>query len=86
MPEEHELIELLKKVRWDLDALRAKTSEAIRMVSALDLPDTTLHECPKCHARFPGKLSLAEHVYLSHEGPEPEHWKEAERLAAQEAD
>lgn len=86
MPEEHELLVLAKKLRWDLDALRAKTSELIRALAAADLPDPTQRECEKCHAVLSGKLSLAEHVYLSHDGPEPEHWKEAERLAAQEAD
>ena len=86
MPEEHELIVLLKKLRLDLDADRAKLSEAIRMAAALDLPDPTEHKCPSCGAGFKGNLSLTEHAYLSHDGPEPEHWKEAERLAAQEAD
>jgi len=85
MSEEHELIVLAKKIRWDLDATRAKTSELIRQLSEMDLPEPSQRKCEKCGATLAGKLSLAEHVYLSHEGPEPEHWLRAEELADEPA-
>ena len=82
MPEqEYDLITLLKKHRLDLDAMRARTSEMIRLVADLDLPDPTEHKCPKCSLTFRGGLALAEHVYISHEGPVPPHWERAEELA-----
>lgn len=85
-PQEHELLVLARKLRYDLTGMQVKVSELIRALAALDLPEPSQGECEKCHTLFSGKLSLAEHIYLSHDGPEPEHWKEAERLAAQEAD
>lgn len=85
MTEDHELIALVKKLRYDLTGMQGKVSELLRALAALDLPEPSQRECEKCHAMFPGKLSLAEHVYLSHEGPEPEHWLEAERQADEAA-
>lgn len=85
MPEEHELLVLAKKMRLDMDALRAKQSELIRALAALDLP-TEKFECLVCKARFKGNLALSEHVYLSHDGAEPEHWLKAEELADEPAE
>jgi hypothetical protein len=85
MSEEHELMATLKKLRYDLTSMQVKVSEAIRFAASLDLPAPSQRTCEKCSAVFPGKLSLAEHVYLSHGGPEPEHWLEAERRASEVA-
>lgn len=83
MSEEHELLEGLKKLRYDLTGMQVKVSELLRLAASLDLPDQKKWACPVCHAVFPGKHSFAEHKYLSHGGPEPEHWLEAERKAGE---
>ena len=84
MSDDPELITLLKKLRYDLTGMQVKVSEALRMVAALDLAPAVEHRCPHCSLVLREKLALAEHVYVSHEGPEPEHWKEAERLAEED--
>lgn len=83
MSEEHEIITLFRKVQLDLRDALVKMGELQRMVAALDLPDPTERTCDGCGATFKGPLSLAEHEYLSHDGPVPEHWLEAERLAGE---
>lgn len=86
MSEEPELIALLKKMRFDLTAMQVKLSEALRMAADANLPEPKEHACVQCGVSFRGELALAEHHYISHSGDVPEHWKEAERLAAQEAE
>lgn len=86
MSEEHPILVLLRKVQLDLRDAQVKMQELQRAVVDLDLPDALDCSCARCGAGFKGPLSLSEHVYLSHDGEVPEHWKEAERLAAQEAE
>lgn len=72
--------ELLKKIRYDLTAAQAKLTDAMNNISQLDIGDDSVR-CPNCNTRFRGALSLAEHLHLSHDGPLPAHWEQAERLA-----
>lgn len=81
MPD-HEILELARKIRYDLTALQAKTSELLTMAARLEAPDATSVTCPHCGLRFKGPRTLAEHVYQLHDGPEPEHWLQAEERAA----
>lgn len=81
---EHELLVNAKELRKELTGIQVRISELIRGLAALDLP-TEKFDCPTCGAGFSGKLSLSEHIYLSHGGPEPEHWLEAERKADEAA-
>lgn len=81
LAKEHELVEALKRIRYDLTACQAKLSDALKMCADLNLAPPEVSECPMCGARTRGPLSLAEHMYLSHDGPEPQHWIEAERIA-----
>ena len=37
-----------------------------------------IHTCPKCRLPFKAKTLLDEHVYTSHDGPEPAHWQALE--------
>lgn len=76
-----ELIIVLKKIRYDLTDLQVKVGEALRQAAALRLPAPMHFECCDCHIEFRSASKLAEHVYHSHDGPLPEHWLEAERLA-----
>lgn len=80
MPEEPDLIVLLKKMRYQLTALQAQVTEALRQASDLDLP-VVEHRCPNCLLILKGPLSLAEHIYTSHRGPVPAHWERAEEMA-----
>jgi hypothetical protein len=79
--EDHQLIEGLKKLRYDLTGMQVKVSELLRLAASLDLPEPAQRECPKCKATFRGPLSLSEHDYLSHDGPLPAHWARAEAMA-----
>jgi len=69
------LAAVLKKVRYDLTAAQAKVSEAMRMVASLDLGESGDRvPCPRCGTRLLGPQTLAEHLYVSHAGPVPEHY------------
>lgn len=80
------LAAVLKKIRYDLTACQAKLTEAMRMVAALPLEDPGDRvKCERCGATFVGPQTLAEHVYVSHAGPEPEHWKRIEAMSEEAA-
>ncbi len=70
------LSSVLRQIRYDLTAAQAKLTEAMRMVSTLDLDENAGDRvpCPKCGLRLLGERSIAEHLYASHDGPEPAHW------------
>lgn len=78
---EPEVFEVLRKLRYDLTAAQAKLSEALGLLAEMNLPMTERPVCPDCGVAVKGERSLAEHRYHAHEGPEPQHWLEAERLA-----
>lgn len=76
---DHEILELARTIRYDLTALQAKLSELIRLAG--EKTDRETHTCPDCGLGFKGSMSLAEHRYVQHDGPEPAHWLEAEARA-----
>ena len=80
MPD-HEILELAKTIRYDLTALQAKLTELLRMAGNLQAPDASEHMCPTCQLHFQRLDKLAEHLYITHDGPEPPHWLRAEALA-----
>jgi hypothetical protein len=73
---EHDLVELLKKMRYDLTQLQGRLSEALRQARAMDLPEPDAYVCPNglCGLQFRSATRLAEHVYVSHAGPVPAHY------------
>lgn len=71
-----DLFEILKQIRKDLTSLQVRTTDAINTLGALNLPSRPIAWCDHCKADFPGPRTLSEHLYVSHDGPEPEHWKE----------
>lgn len=81
MAERHPLWELFYAIERDARALAAKTAELGRALSQLDLPDPTDLDCPVCGITTKGPRTLAEHLYLAHEGEVPETWERAERIA-----
>ena len=78
---DHEILELTKTIRYDLTALQAKLTELLRMAGNLRAPDASEHTCPTCHLHFQRPDKLAEHLYITHDGPDPPHWLKAEALA-----
>ena len=77
------LAAVLRKIRYDLTAAQGKLTEAIRMVAALDLEEAGERvPCPQCGVRLLGPKTLAEHLYVSHDGPVPAHWQEIENRSA----
>lgn len=85
---EHDLVALLKRMRYDLTDLQMKVTDALNMVATLNLPDPAAVICPEpnCGVTLRSERKLAEHLYQLHDGPEPEHWRQAETLAAALAD
>jgi hypothetical protein len=81
---EHELVTLLKTMRYDLTALQGKVSEALRQAALLEPGDPGAHRCPDCGITCRGPLSLQEHAYHQHNAPVPDHWQHAEAAAAPE--
>lgn len=73
---EHPLHKLAMEIRYDLTAAQGKLTELMRQVGEYDLPVSTAVECPHCGIEKLGEHLLAEHLYVIHDGPEPEHWKE----------
>lgn len=78
--EEHDLLVIAKKLRYDLTAMQVKVSELIKGVAALNLP-VERFVCPTCKLPFKTKPPLDEHLYHFHDGPEPPHWLKAEEIA-----
>ena len=69
MPD-HEILQLAKKIRYDLTALQAKVSELLRMASNLKAPDPDSRTCPECGllaASLPQGATLADHRYRAHD-------------------
>lgn len=76
-----DVVETLKRIRYDLTAAQAKVTDALNYLGELNLPERDEARCPICDTKLKGPLSLAEHVYTSHDGPLPEHYAVAERKA-----
>lgn len=83
--ERHPLWQLADELQQDLRTANARLVALRSYLSALELPDAQQVECPECGLRLAGPLTLSEHRYHSHAGPEPEHWLEiAERIEEEE--
>lgn len=78
---DHEILALAKTIRYDLTSLQAKLTELIRLAALLEAPDPNANLCQVCGLRFKGSNTLAEHLYVQHDGPEPDHWLQAEAQA-----
>lgn len=76
-PDRHELWEVLDAIQMDLRAANAKMTEARSILAQINLPDPTAVACPRCGLKRTGPRSLAEHMYIAHDGALPEHWEHA---------
>lgn len=69
MPD-HEILELAKKLRYDLTALQAKVTELLQMAAKLPGPDDDQRTCPECgiHAKaLPQGCTLTDHRHRAHD-------------------
>lgn len=84
MSDEHPLHDLAMAVRYDLTAAQGKLTELMRQIGEHDLPVPVGVECPHCGPglELRGPLTLAEHLYNVHDGPEPAHYATAEERSA----
>lgn len=85
-PERHALWELADELQRDLRTAAARLTALRSHLSALELPDPQQVQCTDCGLRLSGPLTLAEHRYHSHAGPEPEHWVELKARLAPDKD
>lgn len=69
--------ELLRRLRMDLTDAQSKITGMFALLGELNIQDVPGVKCPSCGGEFRGGRTLSEHLYVSHNGPEPEHWKEA---------
>lgn len=81
MTERHPVWQLLDKLQMDNREQAAKLVELRALVSQLELPNPAKRRCDTCGVSFRNQLLRDEHVYHSHQGPVPEHYLRAERLA-----
>lgn len=81
-PADHDLVVLLKKLRYDLTAMQAKVSDALNLAARLELPSPQAFVCQSCGIDMRAAAKLAEHLYHSHDGPLPAHYADAEARAA----
>lgn len=80
------LLAVLKKLRYDLTSCQAKLTDAMKMVAALDIAEAGDRvACPRCGVKCAGPNTMAEHMYHSHGGPEPEHWLAIEAMSEEAA-
>ncbi len=80
-----EILAALDQVRYDLSVTQTRVIEianaAKNLVEANELVAPPKHVCPSCGGTQRSKQALAEHRYHVHDGPVPEHYLAAERLA-----
>jgi hypothetical protein len=71
----------LRLMRIDLTNLQGRVTNILNMLNELNLPEPDETCCPICNVHLGGPLSLAEHLYTSHDGPLPDHYAAAEKAA-----
>lgn len=73
--------ELLKKLRMDLSNAQAKITDLDTILRELNLTLDSRPKCSVCGLSFKNSLLRDEHVYVTHDGPEPAHWVQAEAMS-----
>ncbi len=75
----------LRRIRMDLTNAQAKLTDAMNLIASMPIPADATRTCDLCGVTTRGSNALAEHIHLSHNGPIPPAWIEAERLAGLDA-
>lgn len=81
MTERPDIWKVADAIQMDLRAAQAKLTELRRMLAALPIPEPSSTRCPNCGAKVAGPNTLAEHLYVSHNGPLPPAYERAEALS-----
>lgn len=81
MNPDHDLLELARKIRYDLTACQGKLTDLMNGLAALDVPDPARLECGHCGLTFRSTNRLAEHIHVSHDGPVPAAWQRIEAMS-----
>lgn len=66
---DHEILEIARKIRYDLTGLQAKLSELMQMAALLEAPDADKRKCPECGlaaSALPQGATLADHRHRAH--------------------
>lgn len=71
----------LRLMRIELTNLQGRVTNILNLLNEMNLPADDETRCPHCNVKLKGPLSLAEHLYVSHDGPLPDHYAAAERAA-----
>ncbi len=85
-----EILKALDQVTYDLSVTRTRVSELANAVkqlldeNAIPTSPPQLH-CPDCGNTYRKQRDLDEHRYRAHDGPVPDHYRAAERLAGEAA-
>lgn len=77
----HPLVQQLEDVHYQLFQLMRRVQSIQAELDALQLTPPEAWICTECDFDLRGKLKLAEHIYLAHDGPLPQHYAEAEAHA-----
>lgn len=78
VPRRHEIWKVLDAIQMDLRAAQAKLVTLRSIVAQHNYPDATSSSCPECGLKLRGPRTLEEHLYQTHDGPEPAHWLDEE--------
>lgn len=77
MSEEASIRAAVRAMQTNARQLLARADDVLALLDQLEIPDSPGMRCPRCEIRVKGPRTLAEHLYVSHGGPEPEHWTDA---------
>lgn len=69
------LWQLLDALQMNHRTMGAQIVELRARIANLDIPNPEMTTCSHCGPMPGGLRTLAEHLYTSHDGPEPEHWR-----------
>ncbi len=78
MSDRHDVWTLLDGIQMDIRGATNKMVALRALVSQLELPAPTALDCPVCGLTTKGPRTLAEHLYVTHEGEVPSFWEETE--------
>ena len=78
--ERHDIWQVADALQMDLRAASAKLVELRGRLAGLELPAASSVTCPQCGLKCRGKVTLEEHLYVSHDGPLPEVYRRIDNL------
>lgn len=68
-----DVFQILRDIQKQAEILQAKAADALKLLSALNLPEQPVEKCKHCGLETRGPRTLADHLYTCHGGPLPDH-------------